>query len=487
MSKKQLTELLSIDQMADAEKLTISSGASGLSLMEAAGRSVVREIRRRWTRRPVMIFVGPGNNGGDGFVLARILGDLGWPIKVIDVLERGQWTRDAKVNADRWCGKIEKYSGNVISDNTLIIDAIFGAGLARDVDGGITRIFNDIRDQGLSVVAIDIPSGIDGNTGKIRGSALRANLTVTFFRKKIGQLLMPGREYCGETVVKNIGILDEVLSQIGTIKYENVPMIWKDHFPNPAPHMHKYNRGNVAVIGESVMIGASLLASAAARRIGAGLVTIMFSDNNLKWSPSIEPGCMYKQIKNSNEIIDQFKEKRYTCALVGPGNGQTKNTENNVISLLKNSITTVIDADALSVFHECPEKLFENINGNVILTPHEGEFRRLFGDFENKVEASINASNLTKSIIVFKGYDTIIAEPQGRVAINSNASPYLATGGTGDVLSGLILGLIGQGMPMFEAACAAVWLTGGISRKIGPGLIAEDVIKNIPSELKQFV
>ena len=154
---------------------------------------------------------------------------------------------------------------------------------------------------------------------------------------------------------------------------------------------------------------------------------------------------------------------------------------------MKTSITTVIDADALSVFHECPEKLFENINGNVILTPHEGEFRRLFGDFENKVEASINASNLTKSIIVFKGYDTIIAEPKGRVAINSNASPYLATGGTGDVLSGLILGLIGQGMPMFEAACAAVWLTGEISRKIGPGLIAEDVIKNIPSELKQFV
>ena len=487
MSKNQLTELLSINQMADADKLAISSGASGLSLMEAAGRSVVREIRRRWTRRPVLIFVGPGNNGGDGFVVARILGDLGWPIKVIDVLERGEWTGESKVNAEKWCGKIEKYSGTGISDNTLIIDAIFGVGLARDVDDRITRIFNDIRDQGLLVVAVDIPSGIDGNTGKIRGAALRADLTVTFFRKKIGQLLMPGREYCGETVVKNIGILDEVLSQIGTIKYENVPMVWKEHFPNPAPHMHKYNRGSVAVVGHSMMVGASLLASAAARRIGAGLVTILFSENNLKWSPSVEPGCMYKQIKTSNELLDLVKEKRYTCVLVGPGNGQTENTKNNVISLLKNSITTVIDADALSVFHECPGELFENINGNVILTPHEGEFRRLFGDFENKVEASIKASNLSKSIVVFKGYDTIIAEPKGRVAISSNASPYLATGGTGDVLSGLILGLIGQGMPIFEAACAAVWISGEISMKIGPGLIAEDVIKNIPSGLKQFV
>ena len=473
-------EILTIDEMTKADDLAVKAGVPSLELMETAGATVVREIRKRWTRRSVVILAGPGNNGGDGFVVARLLHKIGWPVRLGSLVDQESLNGDAKFNAERWVGKIEKLSVSLLENAELVVDALFGAGLSRPVEGIGRDVLNAINLSKKPCVAVDVPSGINGNTGEILGAAVNANLTITFFRKKPGHLILPGRQYCGEVVVTDIGIPKEVLSKIAPIIAENSPKLWEKELPYLTPDDHKYARGHVVVVGGSEMTGAAKLAARAARRTGAGMLSIVTSAAARHIYDTSDAGNLVLELPEREELSILLNEKRRNAVLVGPGNGVTDMTRKHSISALKSKKKVVLDADALTVFESDPDKLFDCITGPCVLTPHQGEFDRLFKINGDKLFQCREAAKIANAIIILKGFDTVISEPNGRLVINTNAPVDLATAGTGDVLAGIVIGLLSQGMATFEAACAAVWVHGEAASLVGVGLIAEDLVENLP-------
>ena len=431
-----MEELLTPKQMATADRLADDDAG----LMAAAGRAVARAIMRRFAPCQVLVLAGPGKNGGDGRVAGAALRAAGWPVTVAGV---GEATPLQVRGAE------------------LVIDAIFGAGLARDIDEGVAALLT----AASRIVAIDVPSGIDGGTGAIRGYAPQALLTVTFFRRKPGHLLYPGRQNCGEVVLADIGLPVRVLETIQPRTWRNGP--WLFTLPQRAATAHKYASGDLTVLC-GTMPGAARLACAAARRAGAGMVTLLAE------TPMILPEAGL--IVRSDPLDEMLRDERRKVWVCGPGLG-AHNAGDKLARLIAAGKTILADADALSACKDDPEKL----RGVAVITPHAGEFARVFGPpGEDKLLAVRAAAAASGAVTVLKGADTVIAGPDGRAAINDNAPPWLATGGTGDVLAGLIAGLLAQGMPAFEAACAGVWLHGAAAARLGPGMLAEDLPAALP-------
>jgi ADP-dependent NAD(P)H-hydrate dehydratase / NAD(P)H-hydrate epimerase len=487
----QVQALLSPAEMGEADRLTIAGGISGVALMDNAGLAIADAVSRRWPRRPVTVLCGPGNNGGDGFAAARILAERGWHVRLAMLGDRALLRGDAALAAARWSGAVEPLSPAALNGAELVVDAIFGAGLSRPVEGVVRAVIEAMAERGLPVVAVDVPSGVDGGSGAVVGIAPQAALTVTFFRRKPGHLLLPGRELCGEMVVAPIGIAPAVLDPIMPRVAANDPRWWLAALPRPAVAGHKYSRGHALIAGGAMMTGAARLAAGAAARVGAGLVTVATPAVAFPIYAAALTGVIVHQADGDPAFRELLADRRRNAVLVGPGAGITAETREKALAALQDGKRAVLDADALTVFADDPQTLFAAIGAAgvpiPVLTPHEGEFARLFGrgaaDAGNKLERARMAAGQSGAVVVLKGSDTVIAAPDGHCAINHNAPPALATAGSGDVLAGLILGLLAQGMPAFEAAAAGVWLHSEAANRAGAGLVAEDLIEVMPAVL----
>lgn len=477
--------ILGVEEMYRADAFAMNGGIPGERLMEAAGRAIADAIMARWTPRPVSILCGPGNNGGDGFVVARLLAEAGWAVRVGLLGNRDKLTGDAGINAERWTGPIEPLSPALLDGAELAVDALFGAGLTRDLSGVALESVQAIGERGIDCVAVDMPSGVHGDSGAVLGGVAPAALTVTFFRPKPGHLLYPGRGLCGELVVADIGIPDAALDEIAPSQWRNEPGLWLGRFPAPDPQQHKYSRGHALIVGGAQMTGAARMAAQAARRAGAGVVTVLAPPAAALIYRIALVGTLFDVIDGSEALAERLSEPRAHAVLVGPGNGVSDFTRDNALAALESGKPAVLDADALTVFAEDTERLFEAIKGPCLMTPHEGEFARLFGAVgpEGKLVRARQAAASSGAVVLLKGPDTVIAAPDGRAAICDNAPPELATAGAGDVLAGFAVALLAQGMPAFEAGCAAAWLHGEAASAFGPGLVAEDIADCLPDIL----
>jgi NAD(P)H-hydrate epimerase len=477
--------LLTVDEMYRADAAAMAAGVSGETLMENAGRAIADAIAARWKACPVAILCGPGNNGGDGFVLARLLSQAGWTVRVALLGDRERLKGDARIHADRWSGPVETLSAGVLEGAQLVVDALFGAGLARPLTGAAAEVVAAVVARGLACVAVDVPSGVDGDTGAILGTAAAANLTVTFFRRKPGHLLFPGRQLCGEVMVVDIGIPESVLDDIAPAQAANGPDLWLEEFPWPRFDQHKYSRGHALVVGGSGMTGAARLAAAAARRAGAGVVTVLSPPDSLMIYRTSQVGTLVARLDDAQALADRLADPRSHAVLLGPGNGVKPETRANVMAALAAEKPTVLDADALTVFGDDPADLFGAIAGPCLMTPHDGEYARLFPSLSGtgKLDRARHAAQGSGAVVLLKGPDTVIAAPDGRAVVNSNARPNLATAGSGDVLSGIAVGLMAQGMTPFKAGSCAAWLHGEAATLRGPGLIAEDLPDTLPAVL----
>lgn len=478
--------LLTPAEMALADRAAIAGGVSGAQLMETAGGAVADAVVARWTPRPVTVLCGPGNNGGDGFVAARHLAARGWPVRLGLLGERARLAGDAAHHAALWRGAVEPLGPALLDGAGLVIDAIFGAGLARDIDGPARAVIEALAAHPLPVIAVDVPSGVDGASGAVRGAAAPAAVTVTFFRKKPGHLLLPGRALCGEVALADIGIPAQVLDAIAPKLHENGPALWLDGFPWPRLDTHKYQRGHALVAGGEVMTGAARLAARAAARIGAGLVTLAAPAVVWPVYAAALTGVIVQPVRDAADFAALLADVRRNAILIGPGGGATPATRQQVLAALATRRAVVLDADALTVFAGDAPALFAAVAGPTVLTPHEGEFARLFSASGDKLARARAAAALARAVVLLKGPDTVIAAPDGRAVINANAPPDLATAGSGDVLAGLITGLLAQGLDPFGAACAACWLHGDAAADFGPGLVAEDLLDRLPPALARL-
>jgi NAD(P)H-hydrate epimerase len=479
------TALLDVRRMDEAERLTLAAGTPATLLMEHAGQSVAREIMQRWSARPVIVLCGPGNNGGDGFATARHLSTAGWPVRVALLGPPDCLKETARFHADLWRGEVRQLVPGMLDDAKLVVDAILGAGLDRPLEGSAAEILSVAAGRRLPIVAIDVPSGLMGDTGEALG-AVAATLTVTFFRKKPGHLLLPGRLLCGEVVVADTGIPSSVLDQVAPDTFENDPKLWVARLPRAKAGGNKYNRGHALISGGYPMTGAVRMAARAAARAGSGLTTIAVSPVALPVYAATLTSIMVQPLAVPEDFDYLLDDIRYTAFLIGPGAGTGEETRSRVLSILKTGRPTLLDADALTAFADDPPTLDEAITGSCVLTPHDGEFHRLFDPSGDKLTRTRAAASRSGAIIVLKGSDTVITHPDGRSIINSNAPPTLATAGAGDVLSGIILGFLAQGMEPFLAAAAAVWVHGAAAAEFGPGLIAEDLADLMPGILRRL-
>ncbi len=478
--------LLTTQEMAEADRLTVASGTDAAVLMHCAGAAVADAIRARWHVRTVLVLCGPGSNGGDGFVAARLLAEAGWPVRVALLGSLDALRGAAAQHAAHWRGPVEPLAPETLAGADLLVDALFGAGLSRPLDGAARATLAAAAAQGLPMVAVDVPSGLLGNTGETLG-AVPAVLTVTFFRKKPGHLLQPGRQSCGDLVLADIGIPDAVCKTLQPQCFENAPGIWQDALPLLQPTGNKYNRGHALVWGGWPTTGAARLAARAAARIGAGLTTVAVPEAALAIYASTLTSVMVRAADDTEALQELLDDPRFSGLLIGPGAGVNADTRARVLAVLKAGRPAVLDADALSCFADDPSLLFLAITGPCVLTPHEGEFRRLFGGSvpatADKLARARAAARASGAVLVLKGSDTVIAAPDGYAVVNANAPATLATGGSGDVLAGMVLGLLTQGMDAFLAAAAATWLHGEAANLFGPGLLAEDLPDLLPCVL----
>lgn len=483
--------LLTVSEMYTADSLAIGKGTPGVVLMENAGAAVAQAIMARWTPRPTVVLCGPGANGGDGFVVARLLTQAGWPVRLGLLGERGGLKGDAALAAAAWTGPAEPADPALPADAELVVDALFGAGLTRPVEGAAADLIAAMA--GKIIVAVDLPSGVHGDDGRALGAAPQADLTVTFYRKKPGHALVPGRFLCGEVVVADIGISDTVLDVIQPNHWENAPALWRGLFPQPKPDGHKYQRGHAVVLGGGTMTGAARLAARAALRAGAGLVTVACPSSASPIYAAGSPSLIVEAADDDAAFAALLSDKRKNAVLLGPGAGVGPVTRARVLAALETEKSCVLDADALTSFKDEPQNLLDRLDDRCLLTPHEGEFARLFNehDFDGRGASKLGraraAAAYSGAVVLLKGADTVVAAPDGRAAVNTLASPWLATAGSGDVLGGIALGLMTQGMPTFEAACAAAWLHGAAGVRLGPGLIAEDLPDALPAVLQDLL
>lgn len=489
-----MIELLTNAEMGECDRLTIAGGTPGIVLMQKAGLAVADCVARRPLGIKVVLVAGPGNNGGDAFVAARILRERGYRLRMLLVGDPARLKGDAAEAARQWGGPTEPadpaaLAGLAAAD--IIVDGLFGAGLDRPVEGLPRALIEAMNASGAPVVAIDLPSGINGTTGAVMGVAVQAVESVTFFRAKPGHYLLPGRLHCGSVRIADIGIAAETLATVRPQTRLNTPELWEHQFPLPRIEGHKYGRGHAVIVsGPASTTGAARMAARGALRAGAGLVTIASPRDALPVNAATNLAVMVRPVDGAEELTTFLQDKRFNAVGLGPGLGVGQATCDRVLAALAGDRAVVLDADALTSFSGEPARLFAAIRARTsvtALTPHEGEFARLFGRLMeqetpgSKLERARLAARASGAVVLLKGADTVIADPQGRAAINANAPPYLATAGAGDVLTGFTVGLAAQGMPGFDAACAAAWLHAEAASAFGPGLIAEDLPETLPA------
>jgi NAD(P)H-hydrate epimerase len=484
------SELLTVAQMTIADRTAISGGVPGTTLMENAGLAVAEAVQARFAQGRAVVLCGPGNNGGDGFVAARHLRAMGWTVRLGLLGSRDKLQGDAAHHAGLWDGAVEELSPDLLDGADVAVDALFGAGLSRPLEGAPRRIVEALNARGLPTLAVDVPSGITGDDGQVLGEvAVQAACTVTFFRKKPGHLLLPGRQYCGPVVLADIGIPDGVLADAcadtnGPATFENAPALFADRWPWRAPGDHKYRFGHALVLGGATATGAGRLACRAALRVGAGLVTAGVPSQALAIYAQDTAAVITAPVDDDAALDRVLADERLNALLLGPGAGVGAETRGRAQKLLATGRSVVLDADALTSFAGAADGLAAAVQGPTVLTPHAGEFARLFPEVNgDKLTRTRTAARQSGAVVLLKGADTVIAAPDGRAAINANAPPDLATAGAGDVLAGLIAGTLAQGLPAFEGACAAAWLHGAAAEGAGPGLIADDLPDRVPSAL----
>lgn len=490
-SSKQLHKALPLDlallstaEMYRADKMAMAAGHSGFELMAAAGEAVAAAVERHYPDARVLVLCGPGNNGGDGFVAARLLQKAGFAVDLALLGKKEALTGDAASHARLWTGPVLPFTPECLEPVDLVVDAIFGAGLSRPLEGAARAMVEAMTENGIPVLAVDIPSGISGDSGAVIGDlAVRAAHCVTFFRKKPGHLLLPGVLYRGCLEVADIGIPAAVLDDIVPRVFENAPGLWATGYPWRSPESHKYHFGHGLVVA-GPLTGAALLAARGALRVGAGLLSIACSSRNAAIFATAVPSAMVRPIDSGDAWAALLAEPRINAVAIGPGAGVGEGTRDKVLAALGAGKRVVLDADALTSFQGAPEVLFAALGQDAVLTPHDGEFQRLFADLGgDKVARARAAAKRSGAVVLLKGADSVIAAPDGRVAINCNAPPELAIGGAGDVLTGLILGLLAQGLEPFAAAAAGAWIHGRAAQEFGPGLMAEDLPELVPAAL----
>ena len=458
--------LFAPDEMAAADRLAATLLPS-FTLMRNAGRAVARAALALGPSR-TLVLCGPGGNGGDGYVAATLLAQQGWPVDVAALAEPRPGSDAARARAG-WHGPVHAFDPDRVARADLVIDAVYGAGLSRAVDGLAAEALSRAR----RVLAVDVPSGIDGATGAVLGMAPMAELTVTFFRAKPGHWLLPGREHLGRLVVADIGMPDRVLQAVAPHTWENRPGLWRLRVLTV--HDHKYSRGVVSICGGAGMPGAARLAAGGARGAGAGLVRVA-AEHGADLYRSGAPGLIVDEAP-LGELLTDERRRVWVC---GPGLASDE-VRGSLPALLGAGRQVVVDAGALTENAGAPERL----RGAAVLTPHAGEFTKLFGTpGDDRIGAARRAAAEVGAVVLLKGSDSIIAAPDGRAAINGNAPPWLGTAGAGDVLSGVIAALLAGGMEPFEATCAGVWLHGEAANIAGEGLLAEDLLHCLPASVQ---
>jgi len=473
-------QILTVAETAAADQAAMAAGTPGTVLMERAGTAVADAICARFPTQAATVFCGPGNNGGDGYVAARMLKARGWAAEVRALAE--PTTPDARNARGLWDGPVARLGGPARPG--LLIDALFGAGLSRPLAGEAADAAQQMSEAAERVVAVDVPSGVSGDTGKPLGPAASAALTVTFQAKKPAHVLEPGRTRCGEVVVAEIG-----LGATAARLFENGPELWGERLPWPTAASHKHARGRLIVVsGEAWSTGAARLAARSALRIGAGLVTLFSPPEALAVNAAHLEAVMLRPFETDLELEQGAAE--VDAAVIGPAAGVSETTLLNVLALARTGAALVLDADAITIFRDDPEELFSVLDRDDVLTPHPGEFERLFPGLlagsPERITAARRAAERAGAVVLLKGSDTVIASPDGRAAVNVNGSPWLATAGSGDVLAGFIGGLVAQNMESFEAACAAAWIHAECAELHGAGLISEDLPGLAPSVLRRL-
>jgi len=487
-------EVLTVAEMAEAERLaTTGTGLAMIDLMERAGSAVARATAARCPAGPVVVLCGPGNNGGDGFVAARLLAGQGREVTVALLGEIGTLKGDAAINAGRWDGRVVPLAPDCLAGAAVVVDALFGSGLTRPLDGMAKATIEALAGSGIAGIAVDMPSGVVGDTGEILGAVAPMAITVAFLRQRPAHLLNPSCQFCGTVRVANIGIGATVLERIRPLLSANAPGLWRKRYPWPRRDGHKYDRGLALIRAGGGMTGAARLAAHAALRAGAGIVVVAAPPEAAGALRGGHAGIIVRDMAGAADFAALAGERRTSAVLVGPGNGVDAATRQAALAAIAAGKATVLDADALTVFAGDAGGLAAAIGaagaGATVLTPHEGEFARLFPELAGqggRLARARLAAARTGAVVLLKGADTVVAAPDGRAAITHNAPPELATAGSGDVLAGFVAALLAQGMPAYEAACAAAWLHGEAAAGVGAGLIAEDLPDALPRVLSRL-
>ena len=468
--------ILTPQEMRAAEEALFKGGTDSFELMQRAGNAVAEFVHAKWPEGRIQILCGPGGNGGDGFIAAAKLAELWRKVDVFCLIDRAELTGDAARAAAAWDGDVRPLQEALEAPHDIVLDALFGGGLSRPLEG----VCAQLAERGGRVVSIDVPSGIDGLTARPLGPCFRAEGTITFAALRPAHMLMPAAAYCGGVFVADIGV------PVHTQLLENSPLLWGRGLPQPGQGTHKHARGHLAVMSGGVSTtGAARLAARAGLRAGAGLVTLLSPPDAIAVNASHLTAIMLKQVSSAEEFRSALEAA--SVSILGPAAGVNEATRLHVEALLASPAKAVLDADALTVFAQDPESLYRQLRPGDLITPHIGEFKRLFGDLleteANKVEAARAAAKLAGCVVLLKGPDTVIASPDGTAIVNTHATRWLATAGSGDVLAGIAGGLMAQGVETFAAASMAAWLHGEAGRRIGAGLIAEDLEAELPDIL----
>lgn len=487
--------LLTPGEMAAADRIAGEAGLSFATLVERAGRAVAEALCRHFpAATSVAVLAGPGSNGLDAAVAARHLAAA----KITVALYA---TDPAGLSAEALAGlraqgiPIEPLEAYDPSGFDVVLDGLLGAGLSRRVEGPMADAIGRTNAATAAVLAIDLPSGISGDTGAVGGVAIEADLTVTFFRRKPGHLLQPGRAHCGRTLVADIGIPLDAIGRLRPRTFANEPELWRHAVRGPAAGGHKYDRGHAAVFsGGASTTGAARLSATAALRAGAGLVTVLSPGSAMLVNAAHLTAIMLKRCEDGGDLGALLDDARLNSFVLGPGFGIGGKARSFAAALLGAGRALVLDADGLTSFKDDPSALWGRVeasDGTLVLTPHDGEFKRLFpataaDDTLSKCDKARAAAGESGAVIVLKGSDTVIAAPDRRAAINATGTPWLATAGSGDVLAGIIAGLLAQGVPAFEAAASGVWMHGKAAEAFGPGLIAEDLAGELPGVFRHL-
>ena len=479
--------ILTCAEVRAAEQRAVESGISLWALMQKAGQACADVLHAEFPEGRVIVLAGPGNNGGDAFVAAQRLRDLGRNVWLYYIASAAERTLEGQNALNALTGARQPLEDLRLKPNDIVLDGLFGAGLSRPLAGESAFAVEQVNASGAKVVAIDVPSGVSGDSGAIPGPAIRADVTVTFCAKKPAHVLQPAASLCGEVIPAEIGFGKFVADVGGGRLSENAPALWARTLRWPEATSHKHQRGRLAVVsGGLANTGAARLTAQAGLRIGAGLVTLLCPPSALMVVASSVAAVMTSSFASADDLVAQTE--KFSAVVIGPAAGVTDATRANVEALARAGRRLVLDADALTVFAAQADQLCDALSAPAILTPHTGEFERLFpgllAEHPNRIDAVQRAAAQTNAVVLLKGADTVIAAPDGRAVVNTHATPFLATAGSGDVLAGVIGGLVAQGLEPFDAACAAAWMHGDAGLRAGPGLTAEDLDQTLRQTLQ---